>query len=611
MSNDKTVFAFSGDGGGDLLGILVSQGSLTEEQAEQVRRRMRRSQSPTHQAILDLGFASQEVVYRALSQCNGLPFVILAKETIQEEATGKVSAKVALHYQFVPLELQRGTLKAAFAAPPTIRDRENLRLLLGLRLDPVLATPLEVSNTLKRIYGLGAEKVIQLRQDKKAQKLQVAEGTFDDKAIEALDTAHDADEASIIQLVNEIILEAVKVQSTDIHIEPFRDVVRLRYRIDGMLRDVPTPPGMVELHEAIVSRCKIMARLNIAEKRLPHDGRIRINVGGEFCDLRVSIMPTRFGETICLRILTRSSIFLNMAELGLGKRQYAILTQLVHLPHGIILVTGPTGSGKTTTLYAALAQVRDSNPDRKIITVENPVEYELEGTSQIQMHAEIGLTFASALRSILRHDPDIVLVGEIRDNETAEIAIQSALTGHLVLSTLHTNDSVGAVNRLVNMGIEPYLVAASLCAALAQRLVRRICKHCKAEDEYIPRRIRAEIADNNGIPSEDVKAWHGQGCLECNHTGYRGRVAIYEFFLLDEEIRDMVGAHVPSSELRKAAIERGMRTLRMDGWEKVAAGLTSIEEVTRITSTFQVSYDVDLEELEVLQGGAAKPAEQA
>jgi general secretion pathway protein E/type IV pilus assembly protein PilB len=588
---NKTIITFP-EGEGDLLAILTGEKILTDEQADQVRRRMRRAHIPSHQAILDLGFAPQEAVYRALSQCNGLPFVILAKEEISEEAGNKVPAKVALHYQFVPLKLHRGTLRAAFANTPTVRDRENLRLLLGLRLDPVLATPFEVSATLKKIYGLGAEKVIQLRQDRKAQKIETVEGTFDDREQSAVDETDTASEASIIQLVNELIFEAVKISATDVHIEPFRETTRLRYRVDGMLREIPTPPGMVELHEAIVSRLKIMAKLNIAEKRLPHDGRIRISVGGEPSDLRVSIMPTRFGETVCLRILNRSSIFLEMVKLGLNKRQFAILSQLIHLPHGIILVTGPTGSGKTTTLYAALAHVRDTNKERKIITVENPVEYELEGVSQIQMHAEIGLTFASALRSILRHDPDIILVGEIRDAETAEIAIQSALTGHLVLSTLHTNDSVGAVNRLANMGVEPYLVAASLVAALAQRLVRRICQNCKVEDEFISRRVRAEIADTLDIATEDVHAWHGEGCLECDHTGYRGRVAIYEFFLLDDELQDMVSAHAGTSELRKAALERGMRTLRQDGWEKVHDGLTSIEEVHRITSTFQISYDI-------------------
>jgi general secretion pathway protein E/type IV pilus assembly protein PilB len=583
--------------GGDVLSVLIAQGHITEEQADQARRRMRRAAVTSHQAVLDLGFANQELVYRALSECNGLPFVILAKEEITEEATQKVPAKVALHYNMVPLAINRGTLRAAFFNPPSLRDRENLRLVLGLRLDPLLATPGEINAVLKRVYGLGAEKVQQIRKDRQANRLFETKGAFDDSAMEDLDGGSGSDEASIINLVNEIILEAIEMGTTDIHIEPFRDMVRLRYRIDGMLREIPTSKGMVDLHDAIVSRLKIMAKLNIAEKRLPHDGRIRINVGGNFADLRVSIMPTRFGETICLRILNRSSIFLELQQLGLNRRQYAILRQLVNLPHGILLVTGPTGSGKTTTLYAALAQVRDANPERKIITVENPVEYELEGTSQIQMHAEIGLTFASALRSILRHDPDIILVGEIRDNETAEIAIQSALTGHLVLSTLHTNDSVGAVNRLVNMGIEPYLVAASLSAALAQRLVRRICAHCKVEDLDITRRVRAEIADVMAVPAEDVEAWKGEGCLECNHTGYKGRVAIYEFFLLDEELQDMVASHRATGELRKAAIERGMHTLRDDGWEKVAQGLTTIEEVQRITSTFQIGYDVDEDEL--------------
>ncbi|HQL87014.1 MAG: Type II secretion system protein E [Lentisphaerae bacterium ADurb.Bin082] len=578
--------------GGDLLDVLLAQGVLSDEQFDQARRRMRRAQISAQQAILDLGISTQEVVYRALSQVTGIPFVILGETTIEEAATEKVPPKVALHYQFVPISLERGTMRAAFANPPSIRDRENLRLLLGVRLEPSLATPNEVDNTLKRIYGLGAGKVIQITQDRKAQKIDAVEGAFEDREEQDLD-AVDTEDASIVQLVNEIITEAIRQHATDIHIEPFREKVRLRYRIDGMLRETPTPPGMVTLHDAIVSRLKIMARLNIAEKRLAHDGRIRLILGGEPSDLRVSIMPTRFGETICLRVLTSSSIFLEMGQLGLNKYQLAILGKLVSLPHGIVLVTGPTGSGKTTTLYAALAYVRDKNPERKIITVENPVEYELQGTTQIQMHAEIGLTFASALRSILRHDPDIILVGEIRDNETAEIAIQSALTGHLVLSTLHTNDSVGSVNRLVNMGIEPYLVAASLVAALAQRLVRRICKHCKVEEEMIGRRVRAEIADVMGMQAEDVKAWKGAGCLECNHTGYRGRVAIYEFFLLDEELQDMVSAHAGTSELRKAAMERGMRTLRQDGWEKVSLGATSIEEIQRITSTFQISYDLD------------------
>ncbi len=583
--------------GGDIIDLLLKDKELTEEQAAQVRSRMRRSQIPAHQAMLELGFSTQEHIYRALSQTTGIPFVILGETEIKEDATQKVTPKVALRYQFVPISLERGTLKAAFSTPPSIPDRETLRLLLGLRLDPVIATPNEVSNTLKRIYGLGAGKVIQITQERKNAQLDTQDNAFNDKEEQNLDVpAGSEEDASIIPLVNEIISEAIKQHATDIHIEPFRDKIRLRYRIDGMLRETPVPPGMVNLHEAIVSRLKIMARLNIAEKRLPHDGRIRLILNNEPTDLRVSIMPTRFGETICLRVLASSSVFLEMEKLGLSKYQLAILTKLVSLPHGIVLVTGPTGSGKTTTLYAALAYVRDRNPERKIITVENPVEIELPGTTQIQMHAEIGLTFAAALRSILRHDPDIILVGEIRDNETADIAIQSALTGHLVLSTLHTNDSVGAVNRLVNMGIEPYLVAASLVAVLAQRLVRRICKHCKVEDEEIPRRVRAEMADTLGQEPEDVKAWKGAGCLECDQSGYRGRVAIYEFFLLDEELQDLVAAHAGTSDLRKAAMERGMKVLRQDGWAKVSQGATTIEEVQRITSTFQISYDIDEDE---------------
>jgi len=464
-----------------------------------------------------------------------------------------------------------------------------------MRMEPVLATPTEVNSTLKKLYGLGAEMVLQLRQERTTQR--AATLMYDDTDGQDLQGAGGEDEeASIIRLVNQILIEAVHQGTTDIHIEPFKEQCRVRYRIDGMLRTIPTPPGMLDLHDAIISRMKIMAGLNIAERRLPHDGRIRVNVGEEEFDLRVSILPTRFGETMCLRILNREAIFLEMSQLGLGKGHEAILRQLVHLPHGIVLVTGPTGSGKTTTLYAALAQVRNTNPDRKIITVEDPVEYELEGTSQIQMKSDIGLTFASGLRSILRHDPDIILVGEIRDGETAEIAIRAALTGHLVLSTLHTNDSVGAVNRLVDMGIEPYLVASALVASLAQRLVRRICPHCKYEQTDISRRLHSEIAQHMDIPVEDVKAWKGKGCMECDHTGYRGRVAIYEFFLLDEEIQDMVSAHTQTSELRKAAIKRGMYTLREDGWEKVALGLTTIDEITRITSTFQISYHVEKDE---------------
>ncbi len=571
----------------DLLGLLVQQGDLSEEQMELVQRRVRRAQMPSHQAIMDLGFVSEEVVYSGLAKCQGLPFVKIREQEIPEDATNAVSAKVAFHYKMVPLSLEKQTLTAAFSTPPNMRNREQLRVLLGVRLNPVIASPSNIRQALKRLYGIGADTVMQIRKDRGGQNREAAIA-FDGVAAQDL-AGTDAETASIIHLVNQLLLEALELEATDIHIEPFQDTVKVRYRIDGMLRDIPTPPGLRELHNAIVSRLKIMANLNIAEQRLPHDGRIRVSVGPEEFDLRVSILPTRFGETLCLRILNRSAIFLEMSELGLNDAHFQILKQLVELPHGMLLVTGPTGSGKTTTLYASLARVRHS--ERKIITVEDPVEYQLEGTSQIQIRADIGLTFASGLRSILRHDPDIILVGEIRDSETAEIAIRSALTGHLVFSTLHTNDSVGAVNRLVDMGAEPYLVAASLVGCIAQRLVRRICPHCKQEQTDIHPRIREEIAHTVGMEPEDVQAWMGTGCGECNDSGYRGRIAIHEIFLLDEETQDMICNHVASTELRRTARERGMRTLRENGWEKVVAGKTSIEEITRITGAMQISYE--------------------
>ncbi len=577
--------------GQDVLQILKQNETLSASQVEQAERRSERAGVEKHQAVLDLGLASQEAVYRAVAAANGLDFVVLQNEEIPEEAKNKVSAKVAFHYQFVPLSVERGILRAAFANPPSMRERENLRLLLGTRLKPVIATPAEIHRTLKSVFGLGAETVLQIRQDRSGDDTTNAvqyEGT---QGQDLADMAGEDENASIVQLVNQILVEALGLGATDIHIEPYPETAKVRYRIDGMLRDIPTPQGLRELHEAIVSRFKVMADMDIAEKRLPQDGRIRVKIKEDEFDLRVSILPTRFGETMCLRILNRGAINMELSELGMNQDQLNVLTGLVDLPHGILLVTGPTGSGKTTTLYAALNRVMRVNPERKIITVEDPVEYELQGTSQIQIQADIGLTFASGLRSILRHDPDVVLVGEIRDQETAEIAIRASLTGHLVLSTLHTNDSVSAVTRLVDMGVEGYLVASSLVAAMAQRLVRRICPHCKAKDNDISERAAEEIAESLNMNREDIQAWKGKGCLECDHTGYSGRVAILEIFLLDEEIQEKVAQGATTRELRIEGKNRGMRNLRDAGWEKVLQGLTSIEEVERITGMYRISYE--------------------
>jgi general secretion pathway protein E/type IV pilus assembly protein PilB len=552
---------------------------------------MKREGIMPHQALIELAYCSEDEIYSALSESTGFPLVELQKTGIDDEARKSVPAKTAHHFKFVPISLKHGLLTAAFANPPSLRDLENLRLLLGKRVEAMLAPAQQVSSTLKNIYGLGAETVIKIRESKIAERLlnneiryQSADGNSDINI--------DEDAAPIINLVNQILSDALEMNATDIHIEPFYDSVKLRYRIDGMLQDIPVPEGVRSFHEAITSRLKIMADLNIAERRLPHDGRIRVRAGADEFDLRVSIMPTRFGETICLRILNRKNVFLGMEKLGLEKSDLKIFKKLIELPHGILLVTGPTGSGKTTSLYAALSEIANTRKDRKIITVEDPVEYELSGISQMQMHAQIGLSFASGLRSILRHDPDIILVGEIRDAETAEIAIRASLTGHLVFSTLHTNDSVGAVNRLIDIGVEPYLVASSLVACLAQRLVRRLCPHCKIKDENITPHIRAEISRFLKIRTEDVVAWKGEGCARCNNTGYKGRIAIYEFFLLDEELQDMTAVHAPSSELRRVAKNKGMKTLREDGWIKLSKGLTSIEEISRITGNFIIGYDM-------------------
>lgn len=572
----------------DVLLQLIDQGLVSEDDAEQARRRHRRGRISIQQALLDLGTVSEEAIYRAVAIGEGLPFVTLYDRSIDDEVIGKVPVKVALRYHLLPISFENGTITAAFSDPPAMRDLQALRLLLGIRVQPVVATHADVGRTIKQYYGVGAQTVMQLRQDRGFQDSK--DNVHVDAPAEEL--AVPQDDASVAQLFNQFLREAIEVEATDIHIEPFEEHVRVRYRIDGVLREIPTPTGMQQLHSAIISRAKVMANLNIAEHRLPHDGRIRVNVEDDQFDLRVSILPTRFGETLNMRLLNRQSIFLSLEDLGLEDSFMRILLKMLELPHGMILVTGPTGSGKSTTLYASLDKT--DKVQRKVITVEDPVEYQMEGISQIQIRSSIGLTFAAALRSILRHDPDIILVGEIRDPETAEIAIRSALTGHLVLSTLHTNDSVGAVNRLVDMDVEPFLVASSLSSSIAQRLVRRICPNCKEEvpQDDIPLRLRDEISRVMGCADDEVQAWRGKGCVECRSTGYRGRVAIYEFFLMSEELEDMVARRATTAELRDHAIKEGMEVLRQDGWRKVSQGQTTIDEVLRITTSFDIRYDM-------------------
>ncbi|HVV02467.1 MAG TPA: GspE/PulE family protein, partial [Verrucomicrobiae bacterium] len=445
-----------------------------------------------------------------------------------------------------------------------------------------LATPSSVHAVIKRNFGLGAETIQKLREERGGAEIN-HEIVFDLQGKET----DSAIEATVSMFVDQILQEALRLRATDIHLEPYADTIRLRYRIDGMLETVPVPADMRHLHTAVVSRLKIMAGLNIAEKRLPQDGRIAMKTGDEGYDLRVSVVPTKHGEAICLRILGRQSLFLDLSQLGMESRQEAVFQQLVRLPQGMVLLTGPTGSGKTTTLYTALAQANDE--ERKVITFEDPIEYQLEGAVQIQVREQIGLTFASGLRSVLRHDPDVVLIGEIRDFETAEIAVRAAQTGHLVFSTLHTNDSISAVTRLLEMKIEPYLIASSLVCSISQRLARRICRHCAVEDRDIPKSVRDEMAETLGISTDETKAWKGKGCVECNGKGHRGRVAIYEFFLPSEEVADMIQPQLRTGELREAARKSGWRSLREMAWPKVQEGLIPVSEQERWTRAIDPS----------------------
>ncbi len=556
--------------------LLLAQGKITNQQLEQVRRRQRRLNLPQHRAIVDLNFASEEDTWRALATANRMEFVDPLALDLKRETLELVPIKFIFHYHLLPLGAEDDCLTLAFSEPPRQMEQGNLRLLLGKRFKIVLSTPSAIHAVIKKHFGLGAETIQKLREETGGTDLN-QEIVFDvqDKETDS------ALEATVSAFVDQILQEALRLRATDIHLEPYASSIRLRYRVDGILETVPVPPDMRHLHSAVVSRLKIMAGLNIAEKRLPHDGRIAMKTGDEEYDLRVSIVPTKYGEAVGLRILGRQSLFLDLGQLGMEPNQEAVFAQLTQLPQGLVLLTGPTGSGKTTTLYTALAQANDEA--RKIITFEDPIEYQLDGTVQIQVREQIGLTFASGLRSVLRHDPDVVLVGEIRDFETAEIAVRAAQTGHLVFSTLHTNDSISAVTRLLEMRIEPYLIAASLVCSISQRLARRICRHCAEPDLDLPASIRKEMAAALSIPLGEVKAWKGRGCVECNQKGHRGRVAIYEFFLVNETIADLIQPGLRTGELRAAARKLGWRSLREMAWLKVQKGLIPISEQERWT----------------------------
>lgn len=556
--------------------LLLAQGKLTEQQLEQARRRQNRLEIPQHRAIVDLNFASEEDAYRALAEVKSLDFIDLENLELDATLLQSIPLKPVLHYRVIPISFENGWLFLAVAEPLSLTDEGHLRLLLGKRLKQKIATPSSIHAVIKKHFGLGADTIQQLREGAPIQAGS-AEVVFDLGTPEGNRNI----EASISAFVDQVLLEALRLDATDIHLEPYPTNIRLRYRVDGLLQDIPVPTGLRPLHDSIISRIKVMAGLNIAERRAPHDGRIAMKTGKEEYALRVSIIPTKYGEALCLRILGRQSLFLDLPQLGMDPDQNEIMEALTRLPQGMVLITGPTGSGKTTTLYAALANANDSV--RKIVTIENPVEYQLEGVSQIQTNDEIGLTFSAGLRAVLRHDPNVILIGEIRDVETAEIAIRAAQTGHLVFSTLHTNDSVSAITRLIEMKIEPFLIGSSLVCSIAQRLARRICRKCRKPDLRIPPRFREEMVTALNLAPAAVRGWQGTGCVECSNMGFRGRLALYEFFIMNDEIADLLGPGVKTSILRNAALKSGWKPLRHQGLAKVQCGLISISELQRIS----------------------------
>lgn len=559
-----------------LLGrILGEKFNLSDSKLEEALAYQQEKGGLLGEVLLHLRVLREEQLLEALAQQFEMCWMPHLDTThVDHELIKKVPIAFCRRYRVLPLRYEEGAILTASTDPLETVALDDLRLLLGKPIKPVLTTSIVLLACLNRAYDeianpAGAEQVME----------DIAANRSLDQLAHELDEPQDlldaTDEAPIIRLVNSVLFQAVRQRASDIHFESFERGLVVRYRIDGVLYPVLTPPK--HLQASIIARLKIMAGLNIAEKRLPQDGRFGIRTAGKDVDLRVSVLPTSHGERVVLRLLEKENRLLNLSEMGFSKERLAVIHQLIQLAHGIILVTGPTGSGKTTTLYAALSHI--NAPDKNIITVEDPVEYQLLGIGQMQVNPKINLSFAAGLRSILRQDPDVIMIGEIRDRETAEIAIHASLTGHLVFSTLHTNDAASAATRLIDMGIEPFLVASSVVAVLAQRLLRRICSDCKRP--YRP--SKEELSRLDLAAGSDVTLYRGAGCAACSQTGYRGRTGIFELMVLDEEIRRLVGIKADSTAIKQAAIAKGMVTLKQEGAERVIQGHTTLEEVMRIT----------------------------
>ena len=557
-----------------ILEILENVGLVSREQAIAARQIATQEDEPVMDVLAREGVVAKLDMLKALAGQFGMETISLTGLDIPREVLDMVPGEVAQRYKVVPVFKNENVLTVALGDPLDVDTLDGLRYVLKCNVEGVVAPPEEIEKAIANYYGRATGAVEGMLQE-------ITEGTLalPDEVKKQLvgDENVTESDAPIIKLVSLIIMEAFRSRASDIHLEPMPKKFRVRYRIDGVLHEVDSPPK--RLQSAIISRVKIMANMSIAEKRVPQDGRIQINVMGRDLDLRVSSIPTNHGESIVMRILDKAGIALGLPQLGFFSDDQQIFERLITLSDGIILVTGPTGSGKTTTLYACLNTI--NKPDRKIITVEDPVEYQMSGINQVQVRADIGMTFSAALRAILRQAPNIIMIGEIRDLETAEIAVNASLTGHLVFSTLHTNDAPSAVTRMIDIGVKPFLVASSTRAIMAQRLVRKICEKCK--EPYQPQEAELRLLGPAAKQLATAQLFHGKGCADCQFTGYRGRLGIYEIFQIDDQVRNLIFEQVSSTELRTKARELGMRTLREDGLRKVVAGITTLEEVLRVT----------------------------
>lgn len=554
----------------DIGSILLRRGLIDLQQLETARSIANGKR--VDQIVVEMGYVPEHDALGAIGEELGLAYVDLRDFEIEKGLLAEFPTSLIFRNTLLPLYRKNGRVVVATSDPFDLESLNELASASGQRLIPVLAARDEIERLIKEELGVGGDTVGALIAQQQEEGVEL----LDDLPEELGELAQEAQTASVIRLVNELLVEALEQEASDIHIEPQERGLTIRYRVDGLLRVQAVPPEIIHFQNAIITRLKIMARLNIAEKRRPQDGRIKLKVSGREIDVRVSVIPMLYGEGMVMRLLDKERMKFDLHRVGMPEEIEATFREMIALPHGIVLVTGPTGSGKTSTLYSGLNAIK--TPEIKIITVEDPVEYHTEGISQIQVHAKVGLTFAAGLRSILRHDPDVVLIGEIRDGETAQAAIQASLTGHLVFSTLHTNDASGAYTRLIDMDVEPYLVASTVEGVLAQRLVRKLCQHCRKPFSPGPEDIPPGIA--GPLPEQ---LWLPVGCRACRETGYSGRTGIFELLRSDEAIRRMCVNNATSDQIRQHARSRGMTTLRESGWAKACAGITSVDEVKRIT----------------------------